>query len=233
MTELTPQTTVAEIVTRMPQTAAIFERTGIDFCCGGDRALAEVAAERGLDTQTLITTLTALEAAGGSTGATHDVQAMSTAQLVEHIVMEHHARTRQMLPMVAELLDTVVRVHGDQDASLAPMREQFAALATELSQHMNVEEDDLFPLCVEAESGTAASIDPALIEQLAHEHTEVGEALARLRELGGGYDLEHAHCNTHRRLLQSLGELEADLHLHIHEENNVLFPRTRAALSAA
>lgn len=230
MTALAPTTTVAEIVTRMPQTAAVFERMGIDFCCGGDRPLEEAAAERGLDAQTLIVMLEALEAAGGGGQAGHDVQSMDARQLVEHIVDVHHARTRQMMPMITDLLDTVVRVHGEQDQTLAPMRDRFETLVAELTQHMRVEEEELFPMCEQAETGGAQTHDPELIDQLAHEHTEVGETLAALRELGGGYALENAHCNTHRLLLQTLDEFETDLHLHIHEENNVLFPRTRAAL---
>lgn len=38
-----------------------------------------------------------------------------------------------------------------------------------------------------------------------------------------------AVCRTHRTLLEAVGALELDLHQHVHEENNVLFPRVRAA----
>jgi regulator of cell morphogenesis and NO signaling len=47
-----------------------------------------------------------------------------------------------------------------------------------------------------------------------------------LRELSGGYATADALCATHRTLLEGLHGLDLDLHQHVHEENNILFPRT-------
>lgn len=233
MSRFSADTPIAEIVTQQPSTAAIFDQLGIDFCCGGGKPLSEAAGERGLDAQTLLTTLSALDAVQGDTAGAHEVLSMSSAELIDHIIGEHHARTRKQIPVVSDLLDTVVRVHGDGDASLAVMREKFGELAGELNEHMDLEESDLFPLCREVDEGGCPDVAPGLIEELTHEHRAVGEALSDLREIGGGYDQERAHCNTHRFLLQTLSELEEDLHVHIHEENNVLFPRARKALETA
>jgi regulator of cell morphogenesis and NO signaling len=60
------------------------------------------------------------------------------------------------------------------------------------------------------------------------EHETVGDELARLRELTGGYTPPADACNTFRGLYHGLAELERDTHEHIHVENNVLFPRAQA-----
>lgn len=233
MSELTPDTTIAQIVTEQPSAAALFDQLGIDFCCGGEKSLAEAATAQGLDAQTLITTLDALDAIQGDTAGAHDIKDLSASELIDHIVREHHARVRKESEKIGELLETVVRVHGDGDASLAVLREKFIALAEDLEQHMTVEEGELFPVCLAADTGEDVVVDAELIDALTHDHEDVGVALRELRAIGNDYDQATGHCNTHRFLLQSLQEFDEDLHVHIHEENNVLFPRARTALAAA
>jgi regulator of cell morphogenesis and NO signaling len=230
MDTLDTDTTIAQIVTDRPATAAVFERLGIDFCCGGERSLADAAGAAGLDAQTLLRTIDAVDAAQGASGGAHQVADLGTPELIDHIVGEHHATLRRQLPMIGELLETVVRVHGAEDPSLAPLCDRFAALAAELDEHIELEESSLFPACRAA--GDGAPLAAELIEQLRHDHDAAGAALVELRELGGGYDTEAARCNTHRFLLTQLAEFEQDLHLHVHEENNILFPRVLAAAGA-
>lgn len=233
MTQFTTDTSIADIVTQQPSTAALFDQLGIDFCCNGDKPLAEAATAHGLDAQTLLTTLSALDAVQGDTAGAHEVQKMSSGDLAAHIIEEHHAKTRKQIPMIIELLDTVVRVHGDIDENLAPMRDRFGTLADDLHEHMDLEERDLFPLCRELDEGRTPDVTTELLDHLSHSHDDVGATLTELRTLGGGYDQDNAHCNTHRFLLQSLSEFEEDMHVHVHEENNVLFPRARTALETA
>ncbi len=233
MSEFNEQSTVAEIVTRRPSTAALFDQLQIDFCCSGDVPLSEAAGKRGLDAQTLLATLNALDVVQGDTAGAHDILDLSSDDLVEHIINEHHERARKQIPMIGELLDTVVRVHGEQDDSLAELRTAFTAVGEAMVSHMGEEEEKLFPICRKIDSEGVAGVEPELLESLMHEHKEVGEGLAAVRKLAGGYDQDQAHCNTHRFLLQSLMEFEEDTHVHIHEENNVLFPRARTALDAA
>jgi regulator of cell morphogenesis and NO signaling len=60
------------------------------------------------------------------------------------------------------------------------------------------------------------------------EHDRDGELLAELRRLTGGYVPPSDGCASYRALYDGLAELEADTHLHIHKENNVLFPMATA-----
>ena len=57
------------------------------------------------------------------------------------------------------------------------------------------------------------------------EHEEVGELLARMRELTSDYSLPEGACPSFTALYHRLGDFEKDLHQHIHLENNLLFPK--------
>lgn len=228
MSTLTKETRLADLVTEHPASAALLDQLGIDFCCGGDVPLQKAAEDRGLDSETLVAALEALDAVKGGGGA-HDVQAMTDAELIDHIVDVHHTSTREQLRWIADMFEAVISADGAGDSALEEMRERFTKLSEDLTEHMRVEEDELFPAlrAAAAGGGPAAS---GLIEGLSEDHEVAGGALEELREIGGGYDLSSARSETHRLLMQSLAEFEADLHIHIHEENNVLFPRLRGEI---
>ncbi len=223
--------TLGDLVLAQPAAADLFERLGLDFCCGGSRTLGEAVKERGLDAATVLVILKSLAESPPTAGAGgHNVAALTTGELADHIVAEHHVPLRAELVSIAEMFDKVVRVHGDVDATLAPLREQFVEICDELTEHMRLEEDGLFPACRKIAAGEVADVGADLLAELEHVHTDTGAALARMREIGGDYALGSAHCGTHRRLLESLAAMETDLHQHIHEENNLLFPRVRETL---
>lgn len=217
-----PSSTLAELVLERPARTHVFERAGLDYCCGGDATLADACAERGLDAATLALVLDA-DSAGALPAGERDWTCAPLADLCVHIVEAHHGRLRQELPRLEALCDKVVAAHGADRPELADVRDTLRALSEELQVHMVDEEQNLFPPLV---AGLVP--DDRALAQLEDEHAETGAALRRLRELTAGYDPAHARCTTHRALLDGLAELEADVHLHVHEENHVLFPRARA-----
>ncbi len=225
--------TLGELVTEDPGAAKLFERLGLDFCCGGRQTLAEACDQRGLDAATVSALLAAQRSdPDGPPVEEHDVARASITELCDHIVSSHHERMRSELPAVSELAGTVVRVHGSDHPELLDLQRTFEGMRQELEEHMRVEEDLLFPACRSLDAGDdAARLGDDVVSLLEDEHAAVGNALAALRELSGGYDADAAFCNTHRRLLRSMHELEIDLHQHIHEENNVLFGRVRDRLA--
>lgn len=230
-----PAATLGDLVVRQPAAAALFERFGLDYCCGGRRSLEDACAQHGLDAKTVTVLLDALRNEPDLHDLPHhDVAHCSMAELCEHIVTRHHEPLRADLPRVDELLGTVVRVHGKSHPELADLQRLFSGLRGELEIHMRLEEHLLFPACRAVEEhGDASGFDAGVIALLEDEHDTTGDALSALRELCGGYDGERALCSTHRKLLQSLRALELDLHQHVHEENNVLFPRVRERLADA
>lgn len=213
---------LAELVLERPSAARVLARLGLDYCCGGRRSLAEACRERGLDPATVAVFLehepepVALES--------RDWLSAPLAELCAHIVEEHHGRLRWDLPRLSELAERAAAVHGEALPALRELRAEFEQLRAELEEHIAEEERELFPLL--AGGGT---LDRAQLERLLQEHDTVGLRLRRLRELADGYATEAAVCNTHRGLLQGLHGLELDLHQHVHEENNILFPRSLEA----
>ena len=215
-----PSRTVAELVLEQPSRARVFEELGIDYCCGGKTPLAEACAARGLAVDDAAT---ALDAAVELPTSERDWTAAPLAELCDHIVSEHHDRLRAELPRLDDLLEKVVRAHGDERPSVIELRDTFTALRSDLEEHLVAEEEQLFPLV-----RAGGPYDAEQVRELEHDHEWAGSALGRMRNLTDGYDLEQSLCNTHRATLDGLRELELDLHQHIHEENNVLFPRALA-----
>jgi len=219
-----PSRTVAELVLEQPSRARVFEELGVDYCCGGKSSLGEACAARGVDVEAALAALESVADEPVLAGATErDWTQASLTELCDHIVSAHHDHLREELPRLDGLPDKVVRAHGDERPELAEIRETFGALRAELEEHMATEEAELFPLVARG-----GPYDADQVAELEHEHEFAGSALARMRELSGGYDLGRALCSTHHATIDALRELELELHQHIHEENNVLFPRALA-----
>ena len=216
-----PSSTVAELVVEHPSYARVFERVGIDYCCGGGATLAEACAKRGLDPATLALFLEVEP--DESESEERDWTQEPLADLCIHIVELHHRRARRELPRLQSLCEKVVRAHGAEQPELVEVQEVLDGLAEEMQRHMDDEEAHVLPALV-----AGGVPGPDALADLEDEHVETGAALRRLRDLTGDYALERARCNTHRALLHGLAELEAEVHWHVHEENHVLFPRARA-----
>jgi regulator of cell morphogenesis and NO signaling len=225
-TSIDPEQTLGALVTERPALAETLEQLRLDYCCGGDRTLDEACRSRGLDPATVAVLLERLaETPTHGRVDPHDLRGATLPELCDHIVDAHHDRLRRDLPRIEELLATVVRVHGGEHPELHELERVFAATVSELREHLSTEESRVFPAARALADGTEA--DPRvveLVEEHTAEHAATGDALATLRELAGGYDGERAYCSTHRSLLQSLEAFELDLHQHVHEENNILFP---------
>ncbi|HEX7082893.1 MAG TPA: DUF542 domain-containing protein [Gaiellaceae bacterium] len=216
-----PSRTLADLVVERPARGRVLERLGLDYCCGGRRSLEEASRERGLDAKTVVAFLESEPAV--SAVESRDWASEPLADLCAHIVDVHHGRLRWELPRLTELAERAAHVHGDDDPALRDVECVLAELRRELDEHMDDEEAHLFPALV-----GGGKPGPDELARLEHEHADTGAALQRLRELTRGYDRAAARCSTHRALLDGLHGLELDVHQHVHEENNVLFPRARA-----
>ena len=227
---------VGNIVAAHPRLAGLFERVGIDYCCGGKRTLAQACAAQGLDPLAFAVLLeaTAKVPAGGPVV---DAGAMTLSALADHIEQTHHDYLKEELPALVEKAERVAYKHGWRDPRLAAVAETMRALAEEMVGHMAKEEQILFPLVRELEqtgpgSGHGGSIANP-IRPMEREHDGAGAAVARLRELTDGFTPTADACNTHRAMLAGFARLETDLHEHVHKENNVLFPRAWALQAPA
>ncbi len=227
----TVETTVGQIVIDYPLLARVFERLGINYCCGGKRALTEACRAYGHEPAVVHAEL--LESVNGATNTSViDPNQLSLAQLAEHIETTHHVYVKTELPRLVEMADRVARKHSWRDERLREVSETTTLLADEMFAHMAKEERILFPLVRELETGVANDFHCGSIanpiRQMEEEHEFATRATARLRELTDGFQPDTNACNTHRALLAGLAEFATDLQRHVHKENNVLFPRALA-----
>lgn len=229
MTSLSPETTVAQLVTTQPGRAKIFEQLGIDYCCGGDRSLAEACRSHDLDPDTVVRMLDATAHTGPSDDT--DWTSASLGELIDHITSTHHEYLRRELPRLEPLLMRVTEAHGEEVPWLDPVLEIFQTLKVDLETHMMSEEERVFPSIRALESDsdpTESSLDRQGIEKMIDEHDDTGTALDRLRELTNGFTPPENACPKFQAAMDGLQKLETDLHQHVHKENNILFPRARS-----
>lgn len=229
MPELSKDTPVAQLVTDRPARARVFERLDIDYCCGGDHTLADACHKKNLDPDTVVQMLDAVTDAEPPPST--NWSDASLGDLIDHIVSTHHEYLRRELPRLEQLLIQVTQAHSAQSPWLEPVLEIFQTLRLDLETHMVSEEERVFPSIRALEpTGDAGEVDldEDGIENMIDEHDDTGAALERLRERTNDYTPPENACPKFRAALDGLRELEADLHRHVHKENNVLFPRARS-----
>jgi regulator of cell morphogenesis and NO signaling len=227
--------TLADLAATSPNAIRILEQYSLDYCCGGKQPLEEACTSKGITSDQI---LREIDQASRATAADRDWQTAPLDELVSHIVETHHAYLKRDLPVLETRLRKVVAVPGARDPQKLPrLAAVFAGLRQELETHLHKEEAILFPFIVQygrAESRNQP-IPPVPLGSFANpiaamerEHTEAGEALLEIRDLTGGYNPPSYACTTLRALYDGLKALEQDLHIHIHLENNILFPRAIA-----
>ncbi len=225
---MTTSPTLAAIIDANPATAGILEHHQLDYCCGGQRTLDQACAERDLDPAAILAELEEVQPE-----AAPDWTTMSPAALVDHIESTHHRYLHEELPRLAALTDKVLDVHGTRHPELHDVEVTFTELREDLEPHLTKEERVLFPMIRELAAATTAPTFPCgslanPIRMMLIEHDQAGELLARIREITNGYEPPADACASYQALYRGLAELETDTHLHVHKENNVLFPAVLA-----
>lgn len=238
MTTIDTGTRLGDLVTEHPGLARELERRGLDYCCHGRRTLDDAAREAGLDPVVLAEEL----ASATVEGEEAPWATMDAVALVDHIVRTHHRYLWDELPRLAALAAKVADAHGARHPELRRVRALVDELRADLEQHMVKEEQVLFPRVRQlATTGALTSFHCGSlanpISVMLVEHDRAGELLAQLRAVTGEHRVPDDGCASYRACYQGLAELEADTHLHVHKENNLLFPavlelETRAAPAA-
>lgn len=215
--------TVGTLATQRPQSVKVLQRHGIDFCCGGARPLDAACASKGLDPAALLDEVAAEESQRNTADVRWDHAPLG--ELVAHVLARHHRPLDAELPRLDGLVRKVARVHHDRDpAGFDRLVGLWEALCEDLEPHMMKEERILFPAIL---AGRGRDVGGP-VSVMHADHDALGEILVGLRDLTGDYTPPADACGSWRALYQGLSDLEADLKLHIHLENNVLFPRALA-----
>ena len=220
---------VGELVTERPGRSEVFDRFGVDYCCGGKLTIAEVCARKGIEPASLLHALNTFDTMPRAS-AEIDWSGQAIGELITHILTTHHDYLHAELPRLAKLISKTASVHGKREPALLKLWSEFSRMASDLESHMAKEERVLFPMMRQLEQATTmpnlhcGSVNNP-IRVMQQEHEDAGAALAKMRELAKGYRPPEDACNTWRAMLDGLERFEKDMHQHVHLENNVLYPR--------
>jgi len=230
MTMNIAETPLGELVAENINRARVFEKFGLDYCCGGKKTLGASCDEKGLDTQEVINALNTSDAE--KIADKTDWRNTTMTELVDHILATHHNYLNSELPRLTDLIAKVVNAHSDHHPELVTVAEVFGSLNNELLSHMGKEEEILFPIIKQMESDGTTEFHCGSVENpinvMEMEHANAGDALSRLRSLNNDYQAPEDACISYQALMKALSELEFDMHQHIHKESSILFPRAIA-----
>ena len=226
------ETKVKEIALSSPAARQVLEDAGFDYCCGGGKSLQDACLHADVSAEEI---LNRLRENSKNVGA--DEENWTAAQLCEltrHIRENHHRYVRDAIPRTQNLLDKVMAKHGERHPEIADIRGFFAEVGREMIMHMQKEEQILFPYIdgLERAANSHGSVEPPFFQTVKNpihvmmkEHDAAGDLVKRIRNASSGYTPPADACTSFKALYQNLKEFEADLHQHVHLENNILFPR--------
>ncbi len=233
-------TSVGDIAANNPLATAIFARHKMDYCCGGNRPLAEACGIAGADMATVIQELEELARPEQDI----DLTTAPLWQVVDHIEEVHHSYLKEAMPAIWAMMKKVLNAHSEAHPEYVELHQVTGGLFNELTGHLKKEEEILFPLIrklsgadVPTPPGSACAVGHGCttpegpIQVMEAEHETAGAALRRMRELANDYAIPEFACTTLTALLKGLEECETDIHNHIHKENNILHPRVREMIS--
>ena len=228
---LSSNMTVREVATAIPESTRIFEKLKIDYCCGGQKPLAEACANAGVKFEELERMFEQVQA---TNDLAIDFQNETLPKLIDHIVEKHHVFTRDEMARLDPLFGKVVSVHGQNHPELLRADELFRSLSADLMPHMFKEEQILFPYIKELEKATVHKLPTPFapfgtvknpVRMMMMEHDVAGDILRELRKVTNDYAVPADACISFQTLYRALEHFERDLHQHIHLENNILFPK--------
>ena len=224
---------IGELVAQDYRSAGVFKKYGIDFCCQGNRTINDACTEKLLDVEVVLNDLSEIGNVSNSSGI--DFKSWPLDLLADYIEKTHHRYVEDKSPELISYLDKICEVHGENHTELYEIKDLIQQTVGNLSQHMKKEELVLFPYIRKMEKAkrtgellqkpSFGSIQNP-INQMESEHSAEGDRFRSIETLSINYTPPEDACNTYRVTFAMLKEFQDDLHLHIHLENNILFPKS-------
>jgi regulator of cell morphogenesis and NO signaling len=224
--------TIGDFVAEDYRTAEVFEKHGIDFCCGGKMPLSEACRRNGIEVDQILREIEASRTT--PIPRSENYAAWDLSFLADYIYNTHHVYLRENLGRIAAYARKVAEVHGTNHPEVVEIASIFEKVAADMDVHLKEEEEVLFPAVKRIEAASKAGLEPdpkdvetiaGSLDQLTAEHDDVGEAVHTIRRLSRDYEIPPDACNTFSMAYRMLLEFEEDLHKHVHLENNILFPK--------
>jgi regulator of cell morphogenesis and NO signaling len=225
---ITSNSLVKDIVNELPKTSDVFKKNRIDFCCGGNISLSVAVDQNNLNLDTLLDELKVVFEKYENVEKDVEVWTNSdSTTIINHVISNYHRVSEEELAMLSPYVTKVSRVHGDNHPELIKVYELFYEFKKELMEHMAKEEEVVFPLIKQLADGTVENREEAIamIVELEKEHDHAGEILRQIRAVTSDYTLPLDACGTYRLVYARLEALEELTFMHVHLENNILFPR--------
>ncbi|EHP50262.1 MAG: iron-sulfur cluster repair di-iron protein [Clostridium perfringens] len=221
---------LGEVVTVYPAVVKKFNDMELDYCCGGSKSLEVALKEKGVDVDKFVEDLNKeFKEFKFENSQYVDWREKSSEELINHIVEIHHAETFRLLKEIDPLMVKVFRVHFSHDPELLmKVHSLFGKLKCELEEHLLKEENILFPLMIKYDQAKDEKEKKEIEEDIriiVNEHEAAGDILKELAEVTDDYKVQEWGCISFKLLYDYLHDLEKDLFIHIHKENNILFPR--------
>ena len=220
------QTKIGDIVTLDFRAAEVFKKAGIDFCCGGNQSLEDACRDKNLDVTAIESQLQQLE--NFAPDSSHKFNEWKLDFLCDYIVNTHHQTVMNLLPQLTFYTQKIAEVHGNNHPELLEITGLFAQVNTELRQHLRNEEEVLFPAIKEVLKTNSDESKATIVSEITRmtgEHEFAGGAMDKINELSRRYAVPEDGCNTYRVAYKLLEQFEDDLHIHVHLENNILYPK--------
>lgn len=226
--------TMGSIVTRNLNAAQILTDNGLDFCCGGQKSLQQACEDKNIAIDGLMKQLTLLTDAKKK--ETPDFVDMNLISLTKYIEKKHHKFTAEKILYIKSNLSKLMDEQGTSHPELKEVKKLFDSFSDHLTNHMKREELMIFPYIrnmtrfgKSAIAWTVFGYLDNLIMDLTNDHKSESEKLKHLDDLTNHYAVPSDGCSTYTTTYQAMKELEADLYIHMHLENNILFPKAVAA----
>lgn len=214
--------TIGEIAANDLKKVKVFMKYGIDFCCGGNKTLKEACEEKGIDYQSVEKELNQT-----TESSELDFNSMPLHELTQYIIQKHHQYIKNNQEILLGLAEKVKERHGALHPELIQIHQLFNALINELNTHLMKEENILFPAIEKMSINKTLSFASlqSPISVMFHEHDIAGDLIKQIRKLSNDYSAPQDACNSYAALYRLLKEFDDDLMIHIHLENNILFPK--------
>jgi regulator of cell morphogenesis and NO signaling len=225
----TSETKVKDIALSSPTAKQVLEDAGVDYCCGGGKSLHEACLHADVPAEEILKRLRL-----NSKEEHPDDAQWTMSGLTQHIQKRHHRYVREAIVRIKTLLETVATKHGTNHPEIGHTQRLFTELSREMIMHMQKEEQILFPYIDGLEKAYSASgpVEPPFfqtvknpIQVMMNEHDAAGELMKQIRKATSEYTPPADACASYKALYEELRQFEADLHQHVHLENNILFPR--------
>ena len=216
--------------------ALIFKKYGLNFCCEGKKTIKDACAEKGIDPAIVEAELKQADSSKKDTKLAYDDWNLDF--LVDYIVNTHHTFVHKRLPDLKFYAQKVTRKHGHEHQELESIYKLVLKVDEELLAHLDKEENGLFIYIkemVQASKNTDIKLDSlkatisnpmnVLVDSQEKIHDQISEYFEEIKKLSSNYTLPADACGSYNLFYRLLKEFEDDLTLHVHLENNILFPK--------